>query len=307
MMSDTIIWVSGATRGLGSEPARTVPFPGARIINLSRRQNPDFETRHPRAAFQERADDFGGSRAIFIHNAYYPAGIGFAGEVSGPELRASLQANAVAPLVLGDMFLRYVRPAYESGLVLMSSAAARHPFEGGSAYCAAKAGVEMWIRVVRRELKRRGRTTWVVAVRPGFVDTPSTRHLGTLSEDIYPIGPRIAGQLQNGQGVLTPDEAGRDIWASLPPKADTRCYSSVRWSSNLRSRGLDPSRCRNHGRLSREQPIQQHVVNLGIAIRAAIGKHGDAIIEVTGVPDRRKYDAAGRYPRKNDGVDSSHA
>ena len=262
-MSDTIIWISGATQGLGSELARTVPFPGARIINLSRRQHPDFETvqldlTRPETYdtleqhFKKELTDFGGSRAIFIHNAYYPAGIGFAGEVSGPELRASLQANAVAPLVLGDMFLRYVRPAYESGLVLMSSAAARHPFEGGSAYCAAKAGVEMWIRVVMRELKRRGRTTWVVAVRPGFVDTPSTRHLGTLSEDIYPIGPRIAGQLQNGQGVLTPDEAGRDIWVSLPPKADTRCYSSVRWSSNLRSRGLDPSRCRDHGRLSRE-------------------------------------------------------
>ena len=231
-MSDTIVWISGATQGLGMGLARTVPFPGARIINLSRRQHPDFETVHLDLArpetydtvelhFKNELTSFRGSRAIFIQNAYSPAGVGFAGEVSSQDVKDSLQANAVAPLVLGDMFLRYVRPDYESGLVLMSSAAARHPYEGGSTYCAAKAGVEMWTRVVRRELKRRGRTTWVVAVRPGFVDTPSTRHLGTLSEDIYPVGPQIGVQLENGRGVLTPEQAGRDIWAGLPPKADT--------------------------------------------------------------------------------------
>ena len=231
-MSDTIVWISGATQGVGWGLARTVPFPGARIINLSRRQHPDFETvpldlTRPdtydavEQHFKKELASFAGSRAIFIHNAYFPGGVGFASETRSDELRASLQANAVAPLVLGEMFLRYVSPAYESGLVLMSSAAARHPFEGNSAYCAAKAGVEMWVRVVRRELKRRGRRTWVVAVRPGFVDTPSTRLVGTLAEDIYPAGPQIGRQLESGRNVLTPEQAGRDIWAGLPPKGDT--------------------------------------------------------------------------------------
>ncbi len=136
------------------------------------------------------------------------------------EYARSLQANAVAPLVLGEMFLRVVQPGYESGLVLMSSAAARHPFAGNAGYCAAKAGVEMWVRTVRRELKARNRKTWVIAVRPGFVDTPTTRSIASLAASEYPVAPQMARQFETGQGVLSPDEAGRDIWAALPPRTD---------------------------------------------------------------------------------------
>jgi len=227
----SIVWISGATAGIGWGLARTVPWPGARVISLSRRVHPDLETvqfdltrpvsyvavqRH----FEHELRQFQGERAIFFHNAYYPSVPGFVGETDSSEYAKALQANAVAPLILGEMFLRAVGPGYESGLVLMSSAAARHPFEGNAAYCAAKAGVEMWVRVVRRELKRRGRNTWVVAVRPGFVDTPTTRLAAEQPPDTYPVGPQIKQQLETGNGVLTPEQAGRDIWAGLPPKTD---------------------------------------------------------------------------------------
>jgi benzil reductase ((S)-benzoin forming) len=227
----TLVWISGATAGIGSGLARTVPWPDARIINLSRRPHPDHETVHLDLTnpatygavaqhFERELRSFRGERAIFFHNAYYPTTPGFVSETDPLEYARSLQANAVAPLVLGEMFLRHVQPGYESGLVLMSSAAARHPFEGNAAYCAAKAGVEMWVRVVRRELKKRGRRTWVVAVRPGFVDTPTTRMAAAQPYESYPVGPQMKRQFETGQGLLTPEQAGRDIWAGLPPKPD---------------------------------------------------------------------------------------
>lgn len=229
---DTIVWISGATEGLGSGLAHTVPYPDARIINLSRRQHPEFETvlfdltkpdtwdavgEH----FAHELANFTGRRAIFIHNAFYSGHPGFVGEIDQQTYKDEIVANAMAPQLLGDMFLRAVRPGYESGLVLMSSAGARSPFEGRSSYCAAKAGVEMWVRVVRRELQRRGSDTWVVAIRPGFVDSPATRLDATMPADIYPVGPQIAAQLASRQGVLTPEEAGAGIWAMLPPRGDT--------------------------------------------------------------------------------------
>lgn len=227
----TLLWISGATQGLGLGLARTQPYADARIINLSRRAHPTLETvsfdlRQPEtyaavhASFERELRDFHGERALFVHNAYYPGQPGFVGEGDPAESARCIQANAVAPLVLGEMFLRAVKPDYESGLVLMSSAAARHPFAGNASYCAAKAGVEMWVRTVKRELKARGRKTWVVAVRPGFVDTPSTRHIATLTAEEYPVAPQMARQFATGQGVLSPDEAARDIWAALPPKGD---------------------------------------------------------------------------------------
>lgn len=228
-MSDTLVWISGATEGLGLGLAHTVPYPGARIINLSRRQHPEFETvcfdltrpetyAAAQASFERELAGFKGRRAIFVHNAYYPGRIGFVSEVDPVEYAKCIQANAAAPLILGDLFLRAVPPDVESGLVLMSSAAARHPFLGNANYSAAKAGVEMWVRVVRRELAERGRRTWVVAVRPGFVDTPTTRFAAAQTAHDYPVASQIARQLETRQGVMTPEEAGRGIWAGLPPK-----------------------------------------------------------------------------------------
>jgi benzil reductase ((S)-benzoin forming) len=39
-MADTLIWISGATAGVGAGLARSVPYLGARIINLSRHPFP---------------------------------------------------------------------------------------------------------------------------------------------------------------------------------------------------------------------------------------------------------------------------
>ena len=228
-MHETIVWISGATEGLGLGLARTVPYPGAKVINLSRRQHAELETVRfdltkpetyaaVQQSFERELADFRGRRAIFMHNAFYAGHVGFVSEVDSVEYAKGIQANAMAPLILGEMFLRAVKPGYESGLVLMSSAAARHPFPGNASYCAAKAGVEMWVRTVKRELEARGRNdTWVVAVRPGFVDTPNTRHIATVSDHDYPIASQMARQFETGQGVLSPEQAGRDIWAALPP------------------------------------------------------------------------------------------
>jgi benzil reductase ((S)-benzoin forming) len=229
--ADSLVWISGATTGLGGGLARTCPYQDARIINLSRSPHPDlenvrFDLADPgswgavRESFARELAAFRGTRVLFIHNAFAGANAGFAGEVDEEAYYRDVIGNAAAPLVLADWFIRAVGPCYESGLVLMSSAAARMPFEGRSVYCAAKAGVEQWVRVVRRERARRGAGPWVVAVRPGFVDSPSVRLEATLDPSVYPIAPSLRQGLDDGE-ALHPDDAARAIWAALPPPADT--------------------------------------------------------------------------------------
>lgn len=231
---ETIVWISGATQGLGQGLAATVPYPNARIINLSRRDHPDHETvqldlRKPDTwnavgeSFRRELEGFRGKRAIFIHNAYYQGQFAFVG---GEEMDPAIYydeaiANGVAPQMLGDMFLRAVEPNYEAGLVMITSAGARVPFEGNAAYCAAKAAVEMWVRTVRTELKRRWRSDiWVMAVRPGFVDTPSVHNALTADPATYPLGPQLAKQLESREGIMTPVEAAQGIWSMIPPSED---------------------------------------------------------------------------------------
>lgn len=227
MSASSIVWISGATEGLGLGLAKTCPYADARVINLSRRQHADLETvifdlTDPStwdtvaSHFASELGSFEGDRAIFIQNAYYPGCAGFVGEVNPALVAAEAIGNAAAPLVLADAFVRAVRPDFESGLVLLSSAAARIPFEGRAVYAAAKAGVEQFARVVSRERERRGCGPWVVAVRPGFVDSPSVRAEALLDPHSYPVAEALRVGLESGEAD-NPTDAARRIWAALPP------------------------------------------------------------------------------------------
>jgi benzil reductase ((S)-benzoin forming) len=227
---ETIVWISGATEGIGLGLARNVPYPKARIINLSRRQHPDYESVRFDLAdpstwqrvsdhFARELESFKGKRAIFIHNAYMSGTEGFVGEVDPDLYRTDVFANVAAPLILGDAFIRACRPGYESGLVLMTSAGARVPWEGLPVYCAAKAAAEQWVRVVRLERKRRGTGPWVVAVRPGFVDTPAVRKAIKVDPERYPLAVAVKRALEAGD-AFDIDTAGRNIWGAIPPDPD---------------------------------------------------------------------------------------
>jgi benzil reductase ((S)-benzoin forming) len=221
-VSDSIVWISGATRGIGLALARTIPFPSARIINLSRQAHPDFESvqfdltqpatyEAVRAHFAKELAAFRGSRAIFIHAARYSAAPGFVVDLEADAYQAAIQANAVAPLVLGRMFLSAVGPNFESGLVLISSPAANTPVAGCATYCAARAGTEMWVKAVSSEMKATRPRAWALAVRPGVRDIQLVRAVSAESGQ--------SGVKQESESESARDHAAREIWAALPPRA----------------------------------------------------------------------------------------
>ena len=232
--TDTIVWISGATSGIGAALARQCPYHPVEIINLSRRAHPDLAsvlidltdpTTWSRAtdSFTARLAGFTGSRAIFVHNAFHHHRA-FAGEGDPRELHAEVMANVAAPLVLGDAFLRAARAATERGvevgLVQMSSGAARLAYPALSIYGAGKAAMEQWVRTARAERAHRGVGPWIIAVRPGFVDTPAAHKDAALSADDFPAAPAVAAALATREGVLDADTVARHIWAALPPTDD---------------------------------------------------------------------------------------
>src|ERR1700740_1141072 len=136
-MAARLVWVSGGAEGIGLGLIRHVAYADARGITLSRRQHPQYESflfdlARPEtwpalaAHFERELRALRGGRAVFIHNAFLRGPTGFPGEVAADKYRDDVTANAAAPLVLGDLFLRAVLDsgyAGEAGLVLMSSAA----------------------------------------------------------------------------------------------------------------------------------------------------------------------------------------
>ncbi len=229
-MSDTIVWVSGATSGIGLGMARNCPYENARIINLSRRKHPDLESvkldlTDPRTIddvrrhFEKELANFGGERALFIQNAVVPIIYGFVGEISATDHQDQLLGIGVAPLVLGEAFVRAAAATpqnCDTGLVMLTSGAARHAYEGSAPYNAAKAGIEHWVRTVRRERALRDGRPWLCAIEPGFVDTPGARDCGTVDPHDYPSAAHVREAFEAGRGFDDVDTHARAAWAALP-------------------------------------------------------------------------------------------
>jgi benzil reductase ((S)-benzoin forming) len=224
-VTDTIVWITGATEGIGLGLARNCPFEGARIVNVSRHEHPDYETvtfdlTRPEtwAAVRDHLTQelaaFTGRRAIFFQNGYYSQGVGLLHKVASGPYENSVLANVAAPLVLGQAFIAACPPGLDAGLVLLSSGAAVSPLEGLASYCAAKVAIEHWAEVAARERESRGAGPWVVAVRPGGVDTRPVRELADWDPELYPRARAIKDNIGNRLDV---GSAAKRIWAALPP------------------------------------------------------------------------------------------
>jgi hypothetical protein len=76
LISDSLVWISGATYGLGAGFVRTCPYPDARIINLSRSEAAAVENVHlDLADIWDALPDGGPGESVLLFGAP-PAGVG---------------------------------------------------------------------------------------------------------------------------------------------------------------------------------------------------------------------------------------
>lgn len=243
-MTDTIVWITGASGGIGGALAATVPYPDAHLFDISRSGPADGSTiEHVPAdladptswgAVEEhllaQLGTFEGSRAVFLHNAGTIDPVGFAGEVDSAAYRHNVVLNASAPQALGHAFLRAVRASGFTGqahLVMMTSGAASSSYAGWTSYCAGKAAVDAWVRAAGLEQEQRGRPVQVLAVAPGTVATRMQEQLRNTDEHDF---PRVAKFRElHAEGKLTdPADAARGIWGLLERGLDNGAVVDLR-------------------------------------------------------------------------------
>jgi benzil reductase ((S)-benzoin forming) len=203
--------------------ARSVPFAGARVIDISRRgaagcehfaadlADPDSWRRVADLFAAERAG-FGGERIVFVHSAGTLDPIGFAGEVDAAAYARQVLLNSAAAQVLGDAFVRAAATSSAPcTLLFVSSGAATNVYEGWSAYGAGKAAVDQWVRTVGAEQKRRKSRCRVVSVAPGVIETPMQEQIRGMTEESFPSVERFR-ELHRAGALRDPVDAARDLW-----------------------------------------------------------------------------------------------
>ncbi|MGC4937083.1 SDR family NAD(P)-dependent oxidoreductase [Kribbella sp. DT2] len=228
MSGQALIWISGASAGIGAALAANVPWPDARVIDLSRRGGgaaaehfaadlaEPAEWERVERHFAEELDGFDGERLVFVHNAGTVTPIGPAGDVDPAAYTRAVLLNSAAPQVLGRAFLRATAGLEcEKHLVMLTSGAAKKPYAGWSAYNAGKAAVDHWVRTVGLEANG----CRVVAVAPGVVDTAMQGEIRKVDERAFPSVERFR-ELRRTGGLSTPEAAAAGIWSvverSLP-------------------------------------------------------------------------------------------
>jgi len=225
-VSDHLIFISGASSGIGLAMARSVPYPGARVIDISRRgaagvehfpadlTEPDDWTRVAEL-FAAEMKGFGGERVVFVHSAGTLDPIGFAGEVDSAGYQRQVLLNSAAPQVLGDAFLRAAsRCEAACTLLFIGSGAAHSVYEGWSAYGAGKAAVDQWVRTVGAEQELRGGRCRVLSVSPGLVATAMQDEVRAAPPERFPEVARFVEVHAKGE-LRDPRVVAREIWALL--------------------------------------------------------------------------------------------
>ena len=191
-MSDTIAILTGASRGIGAAMASGLAKPGTRLITLARREDPELAAyaRSQDAQLEQLSVDLSdlaaaeaaarricdtlprdAGRYLLINNAgtVHPVS-GTDALIDGPAIAAAFNLNVTAVMLLTARFLAAVEDLKADRRVLnISSGAGRNPNAGWGVYCATKAALDMYSRVVKQEQGEDGAR--VVSLAPGIVDT----------------------------------------------------------------------------------------------------------------------------------------
>jgi benzil reductase ((S)-benzoin forming) len=224
-MAGTLVIVTGASRGIGLAFARAVPFPGARVVDVSRRGGSGFEHlgadlsqpagwRAVADFFEREVAGFDGERVVFCHNAGTLQPMGYAGEVDAAAYERQVLLDSASPQVLGAAFLAACRRTRaECHLLMISSGAARSVYEGWSAYGAGKAALDQWVRTAGAEQARRGHCR-IVAVAPGVVETAMQAEIRAMDPRDFPEVARFV-ELHEQGALRDPEAVARELWALL--------------------------------------------------------------------------------------------
>lgn len=199
--------ITGTTKGLGQALAAQV---GARadneLISLSRAPDGPIEggarlevdladARALDAAFDRIEQRIRGkkyARAVLINNAGTVVPVGPLERVDGAELEKSLLVNLVAPVLLMRRFLIATEGiALLRRIINISSGAARRAVPGWTAYCTAKAGLEMASRVVAADIAAGRKGVEVVSLSPGVIDTAMQGVVRSTDAKDFPELPKF--------------------------------------------------------------------------------------------------------------------
>nr|XP_043615519.1 dehydrogenase/reductase SDR family member 7 isoform X2 [Erigeron canadensis] len=202
---DKVVWITGASRGIGENLAKQLATLGAKIIISARnvaeleRVKKEISGKHgPQVveilpldltsgedAIREVVDKaeslFGASGVDYmIHNAAFERPKSTALDVPEASLKATLDVNVMGPISLTRLLLPHMLKRGRGHFVVMSSAAGKTPAPGQAVYSASKFALNGYFHSLRSEFYQKG--IMVTVVCPGPIETSNVPDTSTSGQ-----------------------------------------------------------------------------------------------------------------------------
>jgi benzil reductase ((S)-benzoin forming) len=213
--------VTGGSRGLGDALCRRLVDDGYDVVEFSRGAPHEYSLKvdcaNPHATAETVAarlqsikpDDC--TELLVFSNAGTLSPIGPTSRKEMGSVTESLNVNLLSAIAILTECIRHFRDAKcRKVLVNISSGAAQKGYAGWSLYCAAKAGMEGFIRALAVEEQHMGNSFVAISVDPGVIDTDMQACIRGTSAADFPDVERFIARKANG-GLAAPDAVAAAI------------------------------------------------------------------------------------------------
>lgn len=148
-------------------------------------------------------------KILLINNAGILGHVNQVGNLYTEKVINSYTINLISPSILINQFLnQYQEHKAERMIVNTSSGAAQHTIPSWSTYCATKAGLEMFARVVEDEQQDFDNPVKVYSIAPGVVDTEMQDEIREVDPENFRELDRFVKLKKDGQ-LVNPKDVGK--------------------------------------------------------------------------------------------------
>jgi NAD(P)-dependent dehydrogenase (short-subunit alcohol dehydrogenase family) len=190
--------ITGGSRGLGAALCAHYQAHGYRVVEFSRSPAAPYSVQVDLNDPQRAAAVFNNAliplaqqqfdEIVAINNAASVAPIGPVAHGDIAALIAHANVNYAAAIVfITQVVASFQSQACRKFVAHISSGAALTPIPGMAAYCAAKAGIEHFIRCVAAEQQQERHPFTLVNILPGVIDTDMQQQLRTVDPADFPV------------------------------------------------------------------------------------------------------------------------